>query len=263
MAAGAVKTAFIEVFRCRSQPWLWVVPVSSIVLAVVGTFLLTVGQELKTNRDWGFAIGGAVLVLLGGLVQWLMTWAERAQRVDESLEAERLRVAMKDALQPVAELIADMPALSPVKRQERLGQVAQQSVGAIRLLLDGVDRLRAVVYALEDPPTRMRCLAYYGRGSRPGDFLAATERGDSALSLVSQGKDLFVNDLSANRPAEYGGSASDYQTFISASITTGSDAFGMVTVDAPEAGALVDTDRQIVLLVADLLAIAFAIADRS
>jgi hypothetical protein len=36
----------------------------------------------------------------------------------------------------------------------------------------------------------------------------------------------------------------------------------MVTVDAPTAGDLVDTDRQIVLLLAGLLAIAFAEADR-
>jgi hypothetical protein len=35
----------------------------------------------------------------------------------------------------------------------------------------------------------------------------------------------------------------------------------MVTVDAPKAGDLIDTDAQIVILVANLLASAFAIAD--
>ena len=53
-----------------------------------------------------------------------------------------------------------------------------------------------------------------------------------------------------------------YRTFISAAITNGQDAYGMVTVDAPKAGDLVDTDKQIVMLIADLLAIGFAEKER-
>jgi hypothetical protein len=110
----------------------------------------------------------------------------------------------------------------------------------------------------------MSALAYQGRGTKPKSFVTGTERGDSAFALVRAAGDVFVPDLAASVPSGYAGSGRDYATFISASIATqraGGAGYGMVTIDAPNAGDLVDTDRQIVILVANLLAIAFAIAE--
>jgi hypothetical protein len=123
-----------------------------------------------------------------------------------------------------------------------------------------VDRLRAVVYQLD--PSGMSAVAYAGRGDKPSPFLRGTDRGDYALQMIEEGGDCFEPDTNAAENPAYAGSGSGYEAYISASIRTDADGFGMVTVDAPQAGDLVDTDRQIVLLVADLLAIAFAEADR-
>jgi len=154
-----------------------------------------------------------------------------------------------------------MPALTRGKREARLREVAQQAVSALCLLLKDVDRLRAVVYSVDNSGTSMSCLAYHGRGATPRGFDAGTPRGDSALDLVRSAGYVFAEDLTKARPASYGGAVSDYRTFISAAISNGPNAYGMVTVDAPNAGDLVDTDAQIVLLMADLLSIAFAVAD--
>jgi GAF domain-containing protein len=49
-----------------------------------------------------------------------------------------------------------------------------------------------------------------------------------------------------------------YRTFISAPIADRQRTYGMVAVDAPKPGDLLRSDQHLVMLVADLLAIAFA-----
>ena len=253
----AIRAAIVDVFRCRSQPWIWLVPTLTIVFTAVSTVFL-----VKPDSALRVVLG--VVALLGALViQATISWADRENEQGEKTAAERLRVAMKDALQPVAELSAEMPALTPVKRAARLREVAQQAVSALCLLLKDVDRLRAVVYEVDPSGTSMSCLAYHGRGATPKGFEAGTPRGDSALDLVRHAGYKFAADLATARPADYGGTVSDYRTFTSAAISNGPNAYGMVTVDAPNAGDLVDTDAQLVLLMADLLSIAFAVADQA
>jgi GAF domain-containing protein len=87
-------------------------------------------------------------------------------------------------------------------------------------------------------------------------------RGDRAIALVKERKSLFVPDLDSDPPEDWEGSGSDYRTFISASIFAGERAYGMLTVDAPAADDLGENDVYLVLVLADLLAIAFAEAER-
>ncbi|WP_224278710.1 hypothetical protein [Nocardioides lacusdianchii] len=232
------------------------------IAPVLGAFLITVGQDLDDGRDWAWALVGFGLCLAAGALMWLRESGVRTWRAASELEAGRLYVAMKDALQPVAELIAAMPAKTKRQREAEAEKVATQATGALTLLLKDVDRLRAVVYQLQDSGD-MTAVAYHGRADTPSPFLKATPRGDLALKMVSDGKDWFEKDTSAATNQAYAGSGAGYQTYISAAIRSDTDGFGMVTVDAPNPGDLVETDRQIVLLVADLLAIAFAEADRT
>lgn len=220
---------------------------------------MALGQEFNNTGDyWQFWIGVAawtIAIVTQILREILRSHIHRG----DLTEATRLRVAMKDALQPVAELTAAMTEGS-IDRQADLKQIAHQSVGSLCLLLKDVDRLRAVVYSLTDQG--MECLAYIGRGTTPKMFKAGTERGDKALEMVRRGGSIFAKDLDADElGAAYRGSGADYKTFISVSISTRNNAYGMVTVDAPRAGDLVDTDAQIVMFMADLLAIAFAVAE--
>lgn len=227
--------------------------------AVAGTVLITIGQDLADGSDWAWVVAGAAVALLGGLLQLVRERGKAAELDSAAQEAKRLRVAMKDALQPVAELIADMPGKTPAARTLALEAVAHQAVSALTLLLKDVDRLRAVVYQLDDEG--MSYVAYHGRGNTPNPFLSTTERGRLACAMVAAGRTHFEPDIAQARSDAYRGTGNGYQTFISAAICTGDTGYGMVSVDAPHPHDLVDTDLQIVCVVADLLAIAFAIAD--
>lgn len=237
----------------------WLAPVATVVLAVLGTVLITIGQDLDTKADWWWVIGGSLVALLGGGIQLLREIGTVEAFDSASQEAKRLRIAMKDALQPVAELIADLPSKTPKDRERGLEAVAHQAASALTLLLKDVDRVRAVVYQLDDEG--MSHVAYHGRGNTPNPFPRSTERGRLACQMVADGANHFEPDISKASSDAYRGTGNGYETYISAAICTGSNGYGMVTVDAPNANDLVDTDRQIVCLVADLLAIAFAIAD--
>jgi hypothetical protein len=235
----------------------------AVLLAGLGVLLVTLGQDHEDKKQWTLLVAGVLVGVLGGALQWgREIWRRRIAEIERT-EVDRFRVAVQDAFQPVAELIAGMPSMGKTLREARLNEVCQQAVGALRLLLPDVDRLRTVVYSLNESADTMSCIAYQGRGEKPRPFETGTDRGDYALELVKTGGNLFVKDLATEPiPVEYRGSGAGYSTFISASISTGETAFGMVTVDAPTAGTLVGTDQQIVMLMADMLAIAFAEAVR-
>lgn len=208
----------------------WLAPIGALTLAVAGTLCLTVGQDLANGVDWIWVGIGVTLALAAGLVQLVRELGARRDLDRASLEAERLRVAMKDALQPVAELIADLPGKTPGARTKGLEALAQQAVSALTLLLKDVDWLRAVVYHLD--PAGMSCLAYHGRGDTPTPFLRATERGRLACQMVAEGTSHFERDITLAQDEAYRGTGHGYRTYIAAAICTGTTGYGMVTVDA-------------------------------
>lgn len=117
-----------------------------------------------------------MVALIGGLIQLARELGNRTALAAGSSEAERLRIAMKDALQPLAELIADMPEMTPKERSAALRPVSQQAVSALTLLLKDVDRVRAVVYQMDSDG--MEYLAYHGRGNtRRARFIAPRSAG--------------------------------------------------------------------------------------
>ncbi|WAL65911.1 GAF domain-containing protein [Amycolatopsis cynarae] len=233
----------------------WTAPVLVIALPVGGAFMISLGENRPNS--WILLISGAGILLIGGLIQFF----DQRSKFRGATEP-RFRVAVKDALQPIVEDISTMPYLSKLQRESLLSKLAASCTAALVLLLHGVPRVRAVVFKLNNSRRSMSCMSYYGRGQTPKGFDASTPRGDRALDLVAAGKNIFVPNLDKQKPSEWEGSGEDYKTFISAAITASGNSFGMITVDAPRAGDLVDTDMQVVRLLADLLGIAFAEADR-
>jgi hypothetical protein len=241
----------------------WVLAVTGVIAPALGTFLVTMGREHKDGADWAYLLSGILVILLGGFLLFAKQRASEAVANLDLKVADRFRITIKDALQPVAELIADMPAQTKAKRRETLKTVSAQAVSALKLLLKDVYRLRSTVYQVTASGD-LECVGYHGRGGgvKPQPFVKGTDRGNSALRLVAKGGDpLFVENIDEVEGVDYGGTGSGYKTFISASVHNDADGYGMVTVDAPRSGSLVDTDKQLVGLVADLLAIAFAIAE--
>ena len=189
----------------------------------------------------------------------------REARSTRSLEEERsqLRKQLRDALRPVPELIAQLPALSYDARAERLQGIAQASATALYLLVSPhVEDVRANVYSLESEPTdRMVWLAHVGRGHAPGPFVAGTPRGDAALEFIEETVPAFYENLAEQTPPGYVGTMADYQTFIAVPIWTDQSAYGMMTIDAPAPYTLTRGDLYMVELVAELMAAAFEVAN--
>ena len=100
---------------------------------------------------------------MAAAIQAIEYWYRESVEDQSVTGADALRVAMKDALQPVAELLATMPSMNKPERKAELKNVATQAIGAIRLLLDNVDRLRVVVYEITNEEGRMDRLCYGGR----------------------------------------------------------------------------------------------------
>ncbi|MFC6715093.1 hypothetical protein [Branchiibius cervicis] len=264
----AIQLTIDERLARRRRPWSWLLPLVVVLLPIVGTFLLTLGQGFSNEGDWTAAAIGLLLMSAAGVLQWQMQAADHRLDELEASEADRLRVTVKDALQPLASVIADIPTLTPGKRKERTRGAAQAAVGALILLFRNVERLRAVVYVIDDfdpavPDARktMSAVAHQGRGETPRPFETGTNRGDLAFKMIEEARSVFVPDLDLVDPPDYAGTRVGYGTFISAAITGANTGYGMVTVDAPHANDLTGTDREIVILVAHLLAIAYSITD--
>lgn len=252
----------LRVAEAAFDRFRWLPATAVVLLPVVSTICLVFsGGEPGDGGDWAWLGAGVLALLAAAALQIATLWWRRQSEGAAVDERRRLRVAMKDALQPMVSLMATMPPAPKAERESLLRQVAEQAAGALRLLLRDVDRVRAVVYALSPDGRSLTHIAYGGRGTTPGPFTAGDARGDGALAMVASGDSRFVPDISQAPPA-WAGTGRDYATFISAAISTGDYAYGMLTVDAPEAGDLVDTDVEIVLVVAGLLAVAFAEAER-
>lgn len=231
-----------------------------LVAAAVGAPLISI--SLGTGQWWLFALG-ALLVLVSIGFQVYKTVRDSRRR--RSLEDERseLRRTLRDALRPIPELIAQLPALSYAARSERLQGIAQASATALYMLVaPHTEAVRANVFVLESEPTdRMVWLAHVGRGQTPGAFVSGTARGDAALSFIQKLVPIFYEDLAETRPPGYRGTMSDYDTFIAVPIWTDQSVYGMVTIDAPEPGSLTLGDQYLVELVAELMATAFEVAN--
>lgn len=248
----------------------WLLAITLGLLPTLVAVFTVFGQELNGVADWVFIGGMVAAIVLNAFLQLLSGWAEKQSTALDLAEADQLRVTLKDALQPVVEMIADMAPMNRADRVATLPRVADKAVGALTKIAAHVERARATVYRL-NADGDMHYVSYDGRGEgvQPQPFMRHTLRGERALEMVRNCLDLLVEDIDEHppdakkdAPPPYAGSRSGYKTFISCSITVRSKSYGMVTVDAPNPGDLSANDMQLVGLVADLLGVAFAIEER-
>jgi hypothetical protein len=140
------------------------------ILFAVSTALIGLGGPLEDAADTRQVVAGIVAFAIGTLLGIAREWAQWWGLTEvKELAAAQFRIAVKDALRPVAELIAGMPSLTPRDRKGRLKEVAKQVTGSMELLLTDVAGLRTVVYELRD------------NGNRLTDWLLGTGRGSRSL----------------------------------------------------------------------------------
>ncbi|THG35456.1 GAF domain-containing protein [Glaciibacter flavus] len=221
-----------------------------------------IGYASRADAWWAaFLFGGILLAVVAIAIQVAVKVRDSRAQLTLAEEMDDLRLTVRDALLPVASLLAEMPGLDLLRRVDHLRTVGQAAVAALHSLVSPhADRARVNVYSLETAPLQMVWLAHIGRGDKPGPFVAGTPRGDAALEFLFEAKSAFYPDLGEARPAGYGGTASGYETFIAVPVFTDKRVWGMVTVDAPTAGSLTPGDLHLSEVVAEMMSVAFASA---
>ncbi|OBJ97198.1 hypothetical protein A9W96_19095 [Mycobacterium sp. 1245852.3] len=272
-SGGTARDLALDVAVILHKHPNWILALTAALGPGFGTFLVTVGQSLHDRGDYAYVGGGIFVIILSGLLQVAKQWASANVTAIDGLQADAYIVAMKDALQPIAKLVADMPAMNAQDRSTQLIKVASQATGALVLLLCEVRSIRATVYRINAQGDQMDCISYHGRaGGQRRPFRRDDEktdentggRGAAAFRLVEAGEPRFVPDIrDRNHPhmSDFRGTGDGYNTFITVGINTSNEAYGMISVDAPRANSLVESDIHAVSLVADLLASAFAMAE--
>ena len=149
---------------------------------------------------------------------------------------------------------------SRTAREQLIAQAIPFVLTAASSLI-GSDRSRACWFELthDDPPILVPRCAIGRSGSPTTTFTTGNPAGDAAIRMVLEGESLLCPDIDAEPPPCWDTTRPrDYKTFISISVTSADTAYGMLTLDALEAGALTNDDRHMLGLMASALAAALA-----
>lgn len=235
----------------------WLVPVLTGAAALLTA---AVGWSV-----WFFIAGAvaaaAAIVLQLGQNSWRRS-IERQRDLDTTNGLEALveqHGIVADAFSEIATAAAQMADMGKTDRETQFKVLVTQAVNAIAWVVHGdVPGLRAVVYSVTDAGTRMVPIAWTSVGHRkpPTPFEPGTDRGEKALAVLHRGESLFVDDIS-KAPELWAGSGDGYNTFITTPITSRTDAYGLLTVDAPLTDDLTEEDENDLRLIAGILAMVF------
>ncbi|MEJ3406072.1 GAF domain-containing protein [Rathayibacter sp. YIM 133350] len=211
---------------------------------------------------WFLTLLGWLLILLGIVVQVLWGWRVDLTEARNTGDIAKVRVAMKDALKPVLAKVSEMPDMTVENRAAHLKTVADAASWALAtLLLRHVDRARAAVYGMDADGGALRVVGYGGRGEPPGEFLAGRPGADLALQRVKHGDVLVARNRREDPPPGWDRESAEWLSFVSVPLVSNDGyAYGMLNVDSPEQEQFQDTEVQIVSVVAEILAVAFALA---
>jgi GAF domain-containing protein len=180
-------------------------------------------------------------------------------------------VSLREALRPIAKSIADMQTLmSEGDRRAKAETIAVQCADKLKLVMHEVPNFRSVVYRRNEAGDTLSVVTFAGRSETlaPEDFSKDDPRGKAAFATLKCKAPIFVRDvtdadevakLNATLPGVvYEGPRAGYKTFIAAPVVVGQSEYGMITVDAAEPGDLLGSEKYLVQLFADMLAIAVA-----
>ena len=190
----------------------------------------------------------------------------RAKNAETTAEVRELearadtRAAVNDALDPILRQLGKISAERSKPARDRL--IAQSIPFVLNAAsnLIGAERSRACWFELtDDAPPRLVPQLDAGRsGSASTIFEPNTQSGDAAIGMVLAGENLLCRDIDTEPPGWDSSKQRDYKTFISVSVTAADTVFGMLTLDALEAGDLTNDDLHMLGLMASALAAALA-----
>lgn len=213
------------------------------------------------------AVGLAVFV---AVVTWQVLRARRQARATATAReqvAEALaayEVAVQYAFGQIATRLVAFADLDPLARRSELGAFADRVAVALAFyLLPAAPDVRANVYRLSAGLDALRAIGHGGAADTAGTFRRGTPYGDRNLEWVlSGGAPRNVDDRLTDVDADDDEDDFDprYRSYAAVVIRSGDTAWGMLTVDSPAVGAFTDLDVRNLGVMADYLAVAFALA---
>ncbi|WP_051087594.1 GAF domain-containing protein [Wenjunlia vitaminophila] len=186
-----------------------------------------------------------------------------AEQAAHQAAAEQRR-ALQEMLVPLVHTLGEVAARPSARERERLQQRMKSAVvGAARII--GPENTRACLLEIAGPPGGrvLSCPTglWFGRQEAPrAVFCEGEPRGDRLLRHMDQRRPLFVPDMELEPPEQRTRSRT-YRTCIAAAVAPSAnhEAFGLLTLDSPEAGDLTEEDIKIVEILGQLLGAALAI----
>ena len=248
----------------QGQPWLWVV--AALVFVVLSA--VTAAMARSASGTW-LTVLVVVQIVATGLAflipQARQVIASRSEATAEEREIEarvETRVAINDALDPILRLLGNLALEADVVTRNQMRAQAIPLVLKTAAEFIGPDRARACWFKLEaGPPAALVPTDFAGRaGSPTTTFVAGTPAGDAAIGMVLADEDRLCDDIVTDPPPGWDSTrVRDYRTFISVSVIAGDTAYGMLTLDALEAGDLDTDDKGLLRLMAGVLAVALSV----
>lgn len=233
--------------------------------AVVGGYLAAaVAAVVPMPARAALLVGGAVCVAVPVFLKSRRELArDRAVRHAEQLALDyeaRLAATLGRFVTPLGHLLGAVAEAGDGERPVLQGQLRQAAV-AVASELCGPGWSRAIFFELTGAV--MSPSAWAGRGDEPTMTFrrGADERSDAAFALLATRDYLFVRDTHGDDVPPGIDVAEDaaYQTFLSVPVATGDQAFGLLTVDAREVGALDRGALEVARALASLLAAGLAV----
>jgi hypothetical protein len=227
------------------------------VASAVATYLLSAqaGEASGSARTWMLTLGAATTAttIVLGAVQPRLTDRRRRTAEQVAVEAEEeLALTVNGALGPITNYLGEMAdAVDESERDHVAGQLSQAVVEAVvKLSPEGA---RSAFYRLDDDWRGLTREVWSGRPSQPRPyFTAGTPDGDAVLDLVRSGDFVIVDDVATSTMVTPS-PAAGYATVAAVAVTAGSWPLGMLTVDAPVAGELDQSDVELLRVLANLL----------
>ncbi len=184
----------------------------------------------------------------------------RAQRAAVDA-AVAMRVTMNDALDPIVRQLGRVATAAGQHDRDALAEATIPMVLDSAAHLTGSGRVRACLFRFTPgTPGMLVPSACAGRVDDPLDPIAEdTPQGELVFGMIRRNQHLFCPDLADGPPPGWQVTPPQtYRSFAAVPVAAGTDAFGVLMVDALDAGGIRRADVPLIRLLGGLLAVALA-----
>ena len=238
------------------------------LLAGVAGVLLTYFRTELERQPFGWVVVPGAVVLFAAA--WL---AQRMDKIrseedkttelrDANAQAAQMLVGVSDVLRPLAVLLLDVADMfcTHAERHDAMSKLQQACVASVAGASTAL-RARSCLFEFDQAGETLIPKEHHGRSDAPKSRfnLGVGTSYTEILAMLNGTKAVLNEDVDLHPPQGWDVTGPrDYRTFVRAPISSKRHVYGMLTVDAPEAGTLGETDAELLSTVATILAAGYA-----